>query len=78
MEPMPDVYRQSIRLLVKTVATVKQQGMDMTWKHSPRITPRLSGYCTNETTSASGMEIVTTFTKVEVNVPIEDTLFKLK
>jgi outer membrane lipoprotein-sorting protein len=30
------------------------------------------------TTSASGMEIVTTFTKVEVDVPIEDSVFKIK
>jgi outer membrane lipoprotein-sorting protein len=28
--------------------------------------------------SASGMEIVTTFTKVEVDVPIEDSVFKIK
>jgi hypothetical protein len=30
------------------------------------------------TMSVSGMEIVTTFTKVEVDVPIEDSVFKIK
>jgi outer membrane lipoprotein-sorting protein len=30
------------------------------------------------TTSAAGMEIVMTFDKVEVNVPMEDSLFKIK
>jgi hypothetical protein len=30
------------------------------------------------TTSASGMEIVLTFDKVEVNIPMEDSIFKAK
>jgi hypothetical protein len=30
------------------------------------------------TTSASGMEIVTTFTNVEVDIPMEDSVFKIK
>jgi len=30
------------------------------------------------TTSAAGMEIVITFTKVEVDIPIDDSVFKIK
>ena len=30
------------------------------------------------TTSAQGMDIVMVFDKVEVNVPMEDSIFKLK
>jgi len=30
------------------------------------------------TTTVSGMEIITTFTKVEVDVPIDDSVFKIK
>jgi hypothetical protein len=30
------------------------------------------------TTSTSGMDIVISFTKVEVDIPIEDSVFKLK
>jgi hypothetical protein len=30
------------------------------------------------TTSAQGMDILINFTKVEVNVPMEDSIFKIK
>ena len=30
------------------------------------------------TTSAQGMDIVITFTKVEVDIPMEDSIFKMK
>jgi hypothetical protein len=30
------------------------------------------------TISSQGMEFVTTYTKVEVNIPMEDSIFKLK
>jgi hypothetical protein len=30
------------------------------------------------TTTASGMEIITTFSKVEVDIPIEDSIFRIK
>jgi len=67
-------------LLVKTVATVNQQGMDMTVEAFPSNYTETNGVLLpmKTTTSASGMEIVTTFTKVEVDVPIEDSVFKLK
>jgi len=71
---------KSSSLLVKTVATVHQQGMDMTVEAYPSDYTETKGVLLpmKTTTSASGMEIVTTFTKVEVNVPIEDSVFNLK
>ncbi|MDX9946270.1 MAG: hypothetical protein RBS38_02815 [Bacteroidales bacterium] len=67
-------------LLVKTIATVNQQGMDMTVESFPSEYTETSGVFLpmKTTTSTSGMEIVTTFTKVEVDVPIDDSVFKLK
>lgn len=67
-------------LLVKTVATVNQQGMDMTVEAYPSDYTETKGVLLpmKTTTSASGMDIVTTFTKVEVDVPIDDSVFRLK
>ncbi len=67
-------------LLVKTIATVNQQGMDMTVESYPSDYTETSGVFLpmKTTTSTSGMEIVTTFTKVEVDVPIDDSVFKIK
>ncbi len=66
-------------LLVKTIATVNQQGMDMTVESFPSDYTETSGVFLpmKTTTNTSGMEIVTTFTKVEVDVPIDDSVFKL-
>lgn len=66
--------------LVKTIATVNQQGMDMTVESFPSDYTETNGVLLpmKTTTSASGMEIVTTFTKVEVDVPIDDSVFKVK
>ena len=67
-------------LLVKTIATVNQQGMDVTVESYPSDYTETNGVFLpmKTTTSTSGMEIVTTFTKVEVDVPIDDSVFKLK
>jgi len=67
-------------LLVKTVATVNQQGMDMMVEAYPSNYTETNGVLLpmKTTTSTSGMEIVTTFTKVEVDGPIDDSVFKLK
>jgi len=67
-------------LLVKTVATVNQQGMDMTVETYPSDYTETKGVLLpmKTTTSTSGMEIIIRFTKVEVDVPIEDSIFKLK
>lgn len=67
-------------LLLKTTTDVTQGGMAMTVEAIP------SDYTDNNgvflpmktTTTVSGMEIITTFTKVEVDVPIDDSVFKIK
>lgn len=67
-------------LLVKTTTDITQGGMAMTLEAIP------SEYTDNNgvflpmktTTTVSGMEIITTFTKVEVDVPIDDSVFKIK
>ena len=71
---------KSSYLIVKTIATVNQGGMDMTVESFPSDYTETSGILVpmKTTTSASGMEIVTTFTKVEVDVPMEDSVFKIK
>jgi len=71
---------KSSYLIVKTIATVNQGGMDMTVESFPSDYTETNGILVpmKTTTSASGMEIVTTFTKVEVDVPMEDSVFKIK
>lgn len=67
-------------LLVKSVADVNQGGMSMTVETYP------SDYADNNgimvpmktTTTAGDMEMVTTFTKVEVDVPMDDAIFTIK
>jgi outer membrane lipoprotein-sorting protein len=67
-------------LLIKTVADVDQGGMAITIESYPSDYTETNGILLpmKTTTSASGMEIVTTFTKVEVDIPIEDSVFKIK
>ena len=71
---------KSSYLLTKTVADVNQGGMAITVESYPSEYTDTNGIMLpmKTTTSASGMDIVTTFTKVEVDVPIEDTVFKIK
>jgi outer membrane lipoprotein-sorting protein len=71
---------KSSYLLSKTVADVNQGGMAITVESYPSDYSDAYGIMLpmKTTTSASGMDIVTTFTKVEVDVPIEDSVFKIK
>jgi outer membrane lipoprotein-sorting protein len=71
---------KSTYLILKTVADVNQGGMAMSVESFPSEYTETNGILLpmKTTTSASGMEIVTTFTKVEVDVPIEDSVFKIK
>jgi len=71
---------KSSYLLVKTVASVNQGGMGVTVEAYPSDYRETNGILLpmKTTTSAAGMNIVTTFTKVEVDVPMEDSLFKIK
>ncbi len=67
-------------LIVKTTAEVNQQGMAITIESYPSDYQDTNGVLLpmKTTSSASGMELVTTFSKVEVDVPIDDSIFKLK
>jgi outer membrane lipoprotein-sorting protein len=71
---------RSTYLLVKTVADVNQGGVATTVESYPSDYTETNGILLpmKTTTSAGGMEIVTTFTKVEVDIPIEDSVFKIK
>jgi outer membrane lipoprotein-sorting protein len=71
---------KSTYLLIKTTAKVNQGGMDMAIESYPSDYTETNGIILpmKTTTSASGMEIVTTFTKVEVDTPMEDSVFKIK
>jgi len=71
---------KSTFLLLKTVADLNQGGMAVTVESFPTDYTETSGIFLpmKTTTTASGMEIVTTFTKVEVDIPIEDSVFKIK
>jgi hypothetical protein len=67
-------------LAVKTSSVVNQGGQSMTVDTYPSDYKDNNGlFIPMKTTqSVSGIEIVTTITKLEVNIPMEDSLFKLK
>jgi outer membrane lipoprotein-sorting protein len=67
-------------LLTKTSSTVEQGGQTMTIDTYPSNYTETNGIYLpmKTTTSAGGMEIVMTFDKVEVNIPMEDSIFKVK
>lgn len=71
---------KSTYLLLKTVADVNQGGMAITVESYPSDYTETNGILLpmKTTTSASGMEIVTTFIKVEVDIPIDDSVFIIK
>jgi hypothetical protein len=66
--------------LIKTTADVNQGGQSMTVESYPSDYTETNGIILpmKTTTSMSGMDMVMTFTKVEVDVPIEDTVFSIK
>lgn len=67
-------------LLIKTSATVNQNGQTMTVDSYPSNYTETNGVFLpmKTTTSAGGMEMVMTFDKVEVNIPMDDSIFKVK
>jgi hypothetical protein len=71
---------KSSYLLVKTSVTINAEGMSMVVDSYPSDYKDMSGLFLpmKTTTSAQGMEFVQTYTKVEVDVPIDDSVFKLK
>jgi outer membrane lipoprotein-sorting protein len=67
-------------LLVKTSSTVNQGGQLVTVDTYPTDYTETNGFLLpmKTTISGGGMEISMTFDKVEVNVPMEDSIFKIK
>ena len=67
-------------LLVKTSATINREGQTIIVDSYPSDYTETNGVLLpmKTTTSASGMDILMTFDKVEVNIPMEDSLFKVK
>ena len=71
---------KSSYFLVKSSTTVDMNGTSVTADSYPSDYTETSGLMMpmKTTTSAQGMDMVITFTKVEVDLPIEDTIFKVK
>lgn len=71
---------KATNLISKTTATVNQNGMTMTVDSYPSDYKEVNGLIVpmKTTTSAQGMDMVITFDKVEVNVPMEDSIFQIK
>ena len=67
-------------LVVKTLTNINQGGQSMTVESYPSDYTETNGLMLpmKTTVSASGMDMVTTFTKVEVDIPIDDSVFKAK
>jgi outer membrane lipoprotein-sorting protein len=67
-------------LLTKSSANVNQGGQVMTVDSYPSDYKDINGLIVpmKTTSSTAGMDFVITFTKVEVNIPMEDSVFKLK
>ena len=67
-------------LLVKTSTTVNQGGQTITVDSYPSDYKETNGLLLpmKTTSSAQGMEFAVIFDKVEVNIPIEDSVFKIK
>ncbi|MGD0754493.1 MAG: hypothetical protein ABR927_05475 [Bacteroidales bacterium] len=66
--------------LVKTSTTTSMNGTTVTMDSYPSDYTETSGVMIpmKTTASAQGMDFQTTFTKVEVDVPMEDSIFKIK
>lgn len=71
---------KSSGLMVKTSATVPAEGMTMTVDSYPTDYKEINGLFLpmKTTTSAQGMEFVQTYSKVEVDVPMDDSIFTVK
>jgi outer membrane lipoprotein-sorting protein len=71
---------KSSYLLVKTSTTTQANGVTVNMDSYPSDYTETSGVMIpmKTTTSAQGMEILINFTKVEVDTPMEDTIFKIK
>jgi outer membrane lipoprotein-sorting protein len=71
---------KSSYFLVKTSTTTSQGGMTVSVDSYPSNYTETNGVMIpmKTNTSAQGMDMVLTFTKVEVDIPIDDSVFKVK
>jgi outer membrane lipoprotein-sorting protein len=71
---------KSSYLLVKTSTTTQANGMTVNMDSYPSDYTETSGVMIpmKTTTSAQGMDILINFTKVEVDTPMDDSIFKIK
>ena len=71
---------KSTYYIIKTVAEVKQEGMTMNIETYPTEYTEINGIVLpmKTTSNASGMEVVIKFAKIEANIPMDDSLFKVK
>jgi hypothetical protein len=71
---------KSSYFLVKTSTTTEMNGMTVTMDSYPSDYTETNGIMIpmKTTTSAQGMDIIINFTKVEVDLPMEDSFFKIK
>jgi hypothetical protein len=71
---------KSTYLLTKTSVEVSAQGQSMVVDSYPTDYKDMNGLFlpSKTTTSAQGMEFVQTYSKVEVDIPMDDSIFKLK
>ena len=71
---------KATNLLVKNTVNTSQGGMPVTIDSFPSDYTETSGVLMpmKTTTSMSGMEMVLTITQVEVDIPMEDSVFQLK
>ena len=70
---------KSSSLMVKVSTTVTGNGMTMTMDSFPGDYTETNGIILpmKTTSSAQGMEFVMNFTKVEIDIPMDDTIFKV-
>ena len=71
---------KSSYLLLKTTTQISQGGMEMALDAIPSDYKDNNGVFLpmKTTTMVNGMDIVTTFNKVEVDIPIDDSVFKIE
>ncbi len=76
-----DLYiDKSTYLILKTVAEIKQEGTAVKVETYPSEYTEINGIVLpmKTTSVASGMEFIIKFSKIEANIPMEDTVFKIK
>jgi hypothetical protein len=66
--------------LIKQIADINQGGVNMSVESYPSDYKNISGIVLpmKTSTSMSGMDVITSYTSVEVDIPIDDSVFSIK